>query len=108
MKNSFTLFETIVALLIITILVGGLLKTSKPISTSYLNLQTIKNNFLVNNSQDLEEKLSSISYINNFDTTDATFHEDSQQMFYYNNNGIYLEKPYLQKATIALHSQVFK
>jgi len=107
-KSSFTLFETIIALLIISILLGGLLKTSKPLSTSYLNLQSIKNNFLLNNSKDLEEKSSSINYTMNFDTTDATFHEDSQQMFYYNNNGIYLEKPYLEKATITLDSQVFK
>ena len=108
MKSSFTLFETIIALLIIAVLVGGLLKTSMPISTSYLNLQIIKNNFLLNNSKDLEEKSSVINYIFNYDTNDVTSQQYSQQLFYYNNNGIYLEKPYLEKATITLGSKVFK
>ena len=52
MKNSFTLFETILALTVISILIGGFLKTSN-YSPSH-NFNTIKNELLLGKSSNLE------------------------------------------------------
>lgn len=109
-KNSFSLFETIIAITIISILLGGFLKSSSPTLSLNSNFEDIKNYFLINNTNEIKKLKSTYSYNiqNNIEVTisNSTNNENMSKLVYKKNN-IYLEKFILNKHNTVLNYKDF-
>jgi type II secretory pathway pseudopilin PulG len=107
-KNSFTLFETILALTIISILIGGFLKSSNNTSISSSNLQLINNDFLLNKTENIAISKYNYSYEINSHTIVNITNENIYTKYIYNTNNIYFEKFNLDIIPNSLNFKEFK
>ncbi len=107
-KNSFTLLETIFAITIISIVIGGFLKSSNYNDNSHINLQNIKNNLIINNSNDTTISKFGLKYIIELKTNVTITNLGNETKLVYNKNNIFFEKYNLAKNQTNLNSKVFK
>jgi len=107
-KNSFSLFETIFAITIIAIVIGGFLKSSNYNFTSYQNLQSIKNSLIQNDSSDIHISKFGFLYTiqNPLDVT--LLNSGIHSKLIYNKNSIYLEKYNLVNTPVVLNYKVYQ
>jgi len=104
-KNSFTLIETLLALTLISILIGGYLKTSydsKPI-----NFHPIQNAILLNTSTNLDFTTFDLSYEHTSELYIKILDQGSYQKSTYKTNMIFLEKLHIPKKEQNLSFKVF-
>ena len=90
MKNSFTLFETLLALAVISILIGGYLKTSY--TSQSTDFYLIKNALILNDSANIKSSNFDLSYENTSELQVKILKKGSYQKITYETNKIFLEK----------------
>lgn len=107
-KSSFSLFETIIALTILSIVIGSFLKSSNYNSTEHVNLQTIKNKLIQENSTDITHSTFGFEYNVNSKLDVTLLNSGSHTKFIYNKSNIFFEKYTLLNNPLSLKSKVFK
>lgn len=108
MKNSFSLLETIIAVTVISILVGGFLKSSSYSFTKNSNLLNIKNDFLTNNLTNLKTTTYDYNYQIKAETNIFIEDTGNRTKLQYHKNNIYLEKYILDTLAIKTNKMEFK
>jgi hypothetical protein len=109
-KNSFLLFETILSLSTLCIILASLLKYNNT-NQKNINIQNIKNIFLVKDLNHLQTSNYKIDYtiassINN--TLNINIKNQGNNIKYiYNKNSIILEKYNIDKNNIKINSKKF-
>lgn len=108
LKNSFTLFETILAITIISILIGGFIKSSNQTPLNTTHLQKINNEFSLNKLENMTLSKFGFSYVQNsqLDVTIST--QGNHQKITYDKNHIFFEKHDLLINKSTLNSKVFQ
>mgnify|MGYP000400240235 CR=1 FL=1 len=107
-KNSFSLLETIIAVTVISILVGGFLRSSSYSFTKNSNLLNIKNDFLTNILTNLETTTFDYNYQIKEKTNIFITDSGSRTKLQYNKDNIYLEKYVLDTISIETNNIEFK
>jgi len=107
-KNSFSLLETIFAITIISIIIGGFLKTSNFNHSSHINLQNIKNNLIQNNSDDIKKSSFGFEYVLNANLEITLLNIGTHTKLTYDKNNIFFEKYNLNHNSKSLNSKVYK
>ena len=107
-KNSFSLFETILALTIISIFLGGFLNSSNEKKINPSNLQSIKNEFLLNNTNNLKHSKFTYTYNLSSKVEVALLNKGIHTKTIYNKNNIFLEKNNLTPTKYTLSYKVFQ
>lgn len=107
-KNSFSLFETILAITIISIVIGSFLRSSNHNLVSHINLQTIKNKLIQNNSSDISNTKFGLEY-NITSKLEVIFTNSGEHTkLTYNKNNIYFEKYNPLENSVNLNFKVLK
>jgi len=104
-KNSFTLFETILALTVISILIGGFLRTSN--YSASINFHSIKNTLLLEQSSTLTSDYFGVNYSHDSKLIVKLIEEGTYKKLIYSKDKIFLEKFILPESEINLSSKVF-
>jgi len=104
-KNSFTLFETLLALTVISILIGGYLKTSYTSPSTDLNL--IKNSLILNDSPNIKSSNFDLSYESASELQVIILKQGSYQKITYKTSKVFLEKLHISTHEKNLSFKVF-
>jgi len=104
-KNSFTLFETLLALTVISILIGGYLKTSYTSPSTDLNL--IKNALILNDSPNIKFSNFDLSYEHTSELQVKILKQGSNQRISYESSKVFLEKLHISTHEKNLSLKVF-
>lgn len=91
-KNSFSLLETIIAITVISILVGGFLQSSAFSSPKNANLHEIKNEFLSKNSTSLSYFTFGLIYEVKTQTNVTLLDRGDNRKLQYHKKNVFLEK----------------
>jgi len=104
-KNSFTLFETLLALTVISILIGGYLKTSYTSASTDLNL--IQNALILNDSPNIKSSNFDLSYEHTSELHVKILKQGSYQRTTYETSKVFLEKLHISTHEKNLSFKVF-
>jgi len=104
-KNSFTLFETLLALTVISILIGGFLKTSYTSSSTDLDL--IQNALILNDSPNIKSSSFDLSYEHTSELHVKILKQGSYHRSTYETSKILLEKLHIATHEKNLNFKVF-
>lgn len=107
-KSSFSLFETIIAITVISILVGGFLKSANYSTSSLSNLQNIKNIFLSNDTTSLDISNIKYEYTLNSKTNVTIVNEGIDKKLQYNKNNIFFQKHLIIQKNNSLNFKEYK
>lgn len=107
-KNSFSLFETIIAITVISILVGGFLSSANYSALSLSNLQEIKNIFLSKNKTSLDYSNITYEYTLNTQTNVTIINQGIDIKLQYNKNNIFFEKYLIPQKNSDLNFKDYK
>jgi len=104
-KNSFTLFETILALTVISILIGGFLRTSS--YSPSINFHSIKNILILQESSKLSTLNFGLQYTHNSTLIINLIENGAYEKFIYSKDNIFFEKFTIPLKETHISSKVF-
>jgi len=104
-KHSFTLFETILALTVISILIGGFLRTS--INSPTISFHSIKNTLLLEETSKLSTLNFGVDYTHKSTLVIKLTEEGPYKKLLYSKGNIFFEKHTIPLNETQLSNKVF-